>query len=47
MLRDAQALSGESNDLFNPAIGGLIALWGFHADTPQGTVPDAAEIAGW
>ena len=47
MLRDAQTLSAASNDLFNPAIGGLIALWGFHADTPQGKVPDAAAIARW
>ena len=47
MLRDAQALSKQSNDLFNPAIGGLIALWGFHADTPQSQVPDAVAIAGW
>ena len=47
MLRDAQALSVQSGDLFNPAIGGLIALWGFHADAPQSRVPDAATIAGW
>ena len=47
MLRDAQAFSNQSNDVFNPAIGGLIALWGFHADTPQGKVPDAAAIARW
>ncbi|MGA9163085.1 MAG: FAD:protein FMN transferase [Thiobacillus sp.] len=47
MLRDAQALSKQSSDLFNPAIGGLIALWGFHADAPQSRVPDARAIAGW
>lgn len=47
MLRDAQAQSIQSNDLFNPAIGGLIALWGFHADTPRARVPDAAAIARW
>ncbi|MBU4498601.1 MAG: FAD:protein FMN transferase, partial [Gammaproteobacteria bacterium] len=47
MLRDAQTLSTQSGDLFNPAIGGLIALWGFHADTPQSRVPDSASIAGW
>lgn len=47
MLRDAQTLSEASNDLFNPAIGNLIALWGFHADAPQGNVPDAAAIARW
>jgi len=47
MLRDAQALSAGSGELFNPAIGGLIALWGFHADTPQSRVPDAAATMGW
>lgn len=47
LLRDAQALSRQSNDLFNPAIGGLIALWGFHSDRPQARVPEAAAIARW
>jgi thiamine biosynthesis lipoprotein len=47
MLRDAQALSIRSDDLFNPAIGGLIALWGFHSDAPQARVPDAAAVARW
>ncbi|KVW96849.1 thiamine biosynthesis protein ApbE [Thiobacillus denitrificans] len=47
MLRDAQTLSIQSNDLFNPAIGGLIALWGFHSDAPQARVPDATAITGW
>jgi FAD:protein FMN transferase len=47
MLHDAQTLSTQSNDLFNPAIGGLIALWGFHADTPQAQVPEAAAITRW
>lgn len=47
MLRDVQTISARSNDLFNPAIGNLIALWGFHADTPQGKVPDATAIARW
>ena len=45
LLRDAQALAAQSGELFNPAIGGLVALWGFHADTPQGRVPDATAIA--
>ncbi|MGK2953941.1 MAG: FAD:protein FMN transferase [Thiobacillus sp.] len=47
MLRDAQALSARSDELFNPAIGGLIALWGFHSDTPQAQVPAPAVIAEW
>lgn len=47
MLRDAQVLSNRTNELFNPAIGGLIALWGFHSDAPQSRVPDAATLADW
>jgi thiamine biosynthesis lipoprotein len=47
MLADAQALAVQSDELFNPAIGGLIALWGFHADAPQSRVPDAGAIASW
>lgn len=47
MLRDAQRLSIQSNELFNPAIGGLIALWGFHADMPQARVPGDSAIADW
>jgi thiamine biosynthesis lipoprotein len=47
MLRDAQTFSSQSDGLFNPAIGGLIALWGFHEDTPQARVPDTAAVAHW
>ncbi|MFN3544077.1 MAG: FAD:protein FMN transferase [Thiobacillus sp.] len=47
MLEDAQALAAQSGELFNPAIGGLVALWGFHADTPQARVPAASAIADW
>jgi thiamine biosynthesis lipoprotein len=47
MLRDAQGLAAQSDELFNPAIGGLIALWGFHADNPQARLPDAAAIQDW
>jgi len=36
----------QSGGLFNPAIGRLIALWGFHQDEPPtGAVPDKAQIA--
>lgn len=47
MLRDARTLSMQSDGLFNPAIGGLIALWGFHGDTPHSQIPDAAAIDRW
>ncbi len=39
-------LARQSNDLFNPAAGKLIALWGFHSDErPDGAPPAEAEIA--
>lgn len=47
MLKDAQTLAAQSDERFNPAIGGLIALWGFHADVPQAQLPSAAAIADW
>ncbi len=45
MLRDATQLSMQSDGLFNPAIGGLVKLWGFHADEYQTTLPNAKLIA--
>jgi thiamine biosynthesis lipoprotein len=44
ILSEAAALSGRSDGLFNPAIGNLVRLWGFHADTFQPKLPDPAEI---
>lgn len=34
LLKQAQRLSLRSHNTFNPAIGKLIALWGFHGDEP-------------
>jgi len=39
VIQGAQRLSRESGYLFNPAIGNLIALWGFHADDRPDDVP--------
>mgnify|MGYP000303567571 CR=1 FL=1 len=47
LIADAQALSMQSGHLFNPAIGGLIALWGFQSETPRTTLPDFDSIAKW
>jgi thiamine biosynthesis lipoprotein len=41
----AQELSRQSEGLFNPAIGKLIALWGFHSDEPIGPPPDPGAVA--
>ena len=41
MIKEANRLSQLSNGLFNPVIGELISLWGFHDNPlPIGTVPD-------
>lgn len=47
LITDATAISVQSGHVFNPAIGGLIALWGFQSDTPRNTVPNAGSIARW
>ena len=45
MLRDAAQLSEQSGGLFNPAIGRLVQLWGFHADEFKPALPDAQQLA--
>ncbi|MDR0565035.1 MAG: FAD:protein FMN transferase [Azoarcus sp.] len=45
MLRDAQRLSETSDGLFNPALGELIRLWGFHSDEFAPKRPDPAAVA--
>ncbi|WP_206199413.1 FAD:protein FMN transferase [Parasulfuritortus cantonensis] len=45
LLRDAADWSARSDGLFNPAIGNLIELWGFHADTFAARLPDPAKVA--
>jgi thiamine biosynthesis lipoprotein len=44
ILRDATRLSELSEGLFNPAIGNLVRLWGFHSDTFEPRLPDPKEI---
>jgi thiamine biosynthesis lipoprotein len=43
LLEQAKGYASMSDHLFNPAIGGLIALWGFHSDQPPGGPPPDAE----
>ncbi len=45
LIEQAIRLSELSQGLFNPAIGQLIGLWGFHSDSPAGVPPTATEIA--
>ena len=45
MLRDATQLSAQSDGLFNPAIGGLVKLWGFHSDEFKAVLPEEKKLA--
>jgi FAD:protein FMN transferase len=48
MIRQAAVLERASAGLFNPAIGGLVGAWGFHADELRpGPRPPAASLRGW
>ena len=45
LLEEANRLSLASEGLFNPVIGNLIELWGFHDNAlPIGTLPDSSTI---
>ena len=46
-LGEAQELSRRGDGLFDPGIGELIQLWGFHADEYQPVLPAAADIEAW
>ncbi len=45
ILLDATQLSTQSGGLFNPAIGGMVKLWGFHADEFKSALPDPKKLA--
>lgn len=48
IIKQSIVLSRQSEGLFDPAIGGLLNLWGFQSDgRPNGPPPDKAEIAKW
>jgi len=47
LLRDAQRLSALGDGLFDPGIGKLIRLWGFHADDYKPALPDPEQLAAW
>jgi len=43
-IREAQAVAAAGDHLFDPGIGRLIALWGFHTDDIQPRLPDAVAV---
>lgn len=44
IIRQSQELSLRSGGLFNPAIGGLLSLWGFQSNEPPSGAPPAREM---
>jgi thiamine biosynthesis lipoprotein len=48
IIKQSTELSRKSEGLFDPAIGGLLNLWGFQSDgRPNGPPPDKVAIAKW
>lgn len=43
-IREAQAVAAAGEHLFDPGIGRLVALWGFHSDDIQPALPAAAAL---
>ena len=46
-IRDAAAVAERGDRLFDPGIGGLVKLWGFHADEFRAQLPDPVALAAW
>ena len=47
LLQESQNFSRASERLFDPGIGNLIALWGFHADSYVAQLPEPSAINAW
>ena len=47
LLQEAQDYARQSDALFDPGIGRLIELWGFHADSYAAQLPASAAIKTW
>ena len=45
ILRDASEIAQRSDHLFNPAIGQLVTLWGFHSEEFKPALPDEAAVS--
>lgn len=47
LIRDSQAVAARDDNLFDPGIGRLIALWGFQNDEFKSQLPDPEKLAEW
>ncbi|MDP2811117.1 MAG: FAD:protein FMN transferase [Rhodocyclaceae bacterium] len=45
LIRDAQRMAALGDHLFDPGIGRLVALWGFHTEEFEPRLPDPARLA--
>ena len=43
-MRETQAIAAAGDHLFDPGIGRLIALWGFHTDEIRPQLPESAAL---
>jgi len=44
IIEDSKSLQNKTHNLFNPAIGKLVSLWGFHSDTFKNLLPNKTKI---
>jgi thiamine biosynthesis lipoprotein len=47
LIREAQAAAAAGEHLFDPGVGRLVALWGFHDDSFKAQLPDPERLAAW
>lgn len=47
LIEEAAAVAVAGDYLFDPGIGRLVALWGFHADEFRPALPDPVALAAW
>ncbi|MBP9712637.1 MAG: FAD:protein FMN transferase [Sterolibacterium sp.] len=47
LIRNAQKIAAQGDNLFDPGIGHLIALWGFQSDEFKPVLPDRQKLAAW
>ncbi len=46
-VADAQAMTTAGERLFDPGIGELVRLWGFHSEEFRAALPDPAALTAW
>ncbi len=47
LIKESNDLSRQGNYLFDPGIGHLIKLWGFHADEFRAALPPESDLLDW